>query len=60
MIVVKGLYKLKILINTYNLVFEDLTVFVEPNAGWQLCKKSPEVGTAESKGASEAGVQDGV
>lgn len=35
-------------------------VFVEPNAGWQLCKKSLEVGTAESKGASEAGVQDGV
>lgn len=60
MIVVKGLYKLKMFINTYNIVFEDSTVFIEPNAGWQLCKKSEEVGTAESEGASEAGVQDGV
>ena len=33
MIVVKGLYKLKMFINTYNIVFEDVTVFVEPNAG---------------------------
>lgn len=56
MIVVKGLYKLKMFINTYNIVFEDSTVFIEPNAGWQLCKKSEEVGTAESEGASEAGV----
>lgn len=59
-IVVKGLDKLKIFINTYNIVFEDLTVFVEPKSGWQLCKKSQEVATAESEGASEAGVQDGM